>query len=52
MDKELLQNIIDNLLPSNPRYKEFEKDLRELVIKYTRPIRLSCEESFDNDEDK
>jgi hypothetical protein len=52
MDKELLQNIIDNLLPSNPRHKEFEKDLKELVVKYTKPIRLSCEEQGLSDEDK
>ena len=44
MDKELLQAVIDNLMPSNPRQKEFEEDLKKLLEKYSKPIRLSCEE--------
>jgi len=52
LNKELLQQIIDNLKPANPRHEEFEKDLKDLLDKHSKPIRLSCEEQNLTDEDK
>lgn len=43
MNKELLQEVIDHLMPSNPKQEEFEKGLRELLDKHEKPIRLYCE---------
>ena len=31
MNKQLLQEVIDRLLPSNPNHKEFEVKLRALI---------------------
>jgi hypothetical protein len=54
MDKELLQAVIDNLMPSNPRQKEFEEDLRKLLKAHENPktIRLTCEEHFEKPKDE
>jgi len=51
MDKELLQQVIDNLMPSNPRMKEFERDLKELLDKHSKPIRLYCEGQSPTDDE-
>ena len=52
MDKQLIQDVIDNLAPANPKHKSFERALRRLIAKYDTPkpeIRLYCEgQSTDN----
>lgn len=48
MNKELLQQVIDHLMPSNPKQEEFEADLKELLSKHERPIRLYCEGQSNN----
>ena len=54
MDKELLQAVIDRLMPSNPKQKEFEEDLRKLLETHENPktIRLTCEEHFEKLDDE
>ena len=54
MDKELIQLVIDHLMPSNPRQKEFEEDLKKLLKAHENPktIRLTCEEQFEKPDDE